>query len=106
MKAGNMLTTHPREGPVRFFLIDIDAVRMLRGPLGESRRVRNLAQLLDLPARLDAEAAPGLLAGYARGDESLRERLGRLASLALEERRRERQERTGARYVDEEVADA
>jgi hypothetical protein len=106
MKAGNVLATHPKEGPERFVLIDIDGVRILRGPLGESRRVRNLAQILDLPRRLDEEAATGLLAGYAGGDASLRERLGSLASLALEARRRERQGRTGARHVDEEVADA
>jgi len=106
MKAGNMLATHPREGPERFFLIDIDGVRFLRGPLAEGRRVRNLAQILDLPARFDEEAGAALLAGYAGGDAALRERLRRLASRALESRRREREGRTGARHVDEEVADA
>ena len=106
MKAGNVLATHPLEGSERFFLIDIDGVRILGDPLGEGRRVRNLAQILDLPSRLDEEAAGALLAGYAGGDASLRERLRRLASRALESRRREREGRTGARHVDEEVADA
>lgn len=106
MKPGNVLVTGwgEGEGP-RFHLVDIDGVRILGRPLSESRRARNLGQMLDLPARLDDEAGEALLAAYAGGEAPFRDRLRPRASAALEERRRERERRTGARYVDEEVAE-
>ena len=90
------------EGGVEFFLLDITAVRFFAGSLREEQRTRNLAQLLDLPAAFDTEAAPALLAGYTEDDAG---EIGRIEARVREEvrgRRERRRSRTGFLYVDEE----
>ncbi|MBI4600633.1 MAG: hypothetical protein HY721_01605 [Planctomycetes bacterium] len=107
MKPSNVLV---REGPRGFedaelFLVDVAAVRLFLRPLGEARRVRNFAQLLDLTVDLDGEPRRMLLEAYAgpgSGDMERLERLERLVGASIEARRDHRERQCGFRHVDEE----
>jgi tRNA A-37 threonylcarbamoyl transferase component Bud32 len=103
LKPNNVLVRRRRPGPLEFFLVDITETRFLGRPLDAERRARNLGQLLDLPARLDASAPPALVKGYLdlsehAGIDRWLERVG----ARIESRRAHRLRSTGYRYVDEE----
>ena len=105
LKPNNILVRTESRGPdegIELFLLDVTAVRFFAGPLGEDQRARNLSQLLDLPAALDAEAVPALLSGYTGGDEDGMRRLENRVREDVRARRDRRRARTGFLYVDEE----
>ncbi len=83
-------------------LLDTAAVRFFDGPIDLRRRVRNLAQVLDLPPGLDAEAPEPLFAGYRSGRGAPFDHLERRVELAVAGQRERREANTGFRYVDEE----
>ncbi len=105
LKPNNILVRMASRGfdeGIELFLLDVTAVRFLARPLGEGQRARNLSQLLDLPAALDAEAAPALLSGYTGDDEDRMRRLENRVREDVRARRDRRRARTGFLYVDEE----
>ena len=86
------------------WLLDITGLRFFTGRLDVERCTRNLAQLLDLPAHLDAVAPASFLQGYlgtATRDRD-RDRWESRIRQALEGRRQRREKRNGFRYVDDE----
>jgi tRNA A-37 threonylcarbamoyl transferase component Bud32 len=99
MKPNNILIRR-EEGAPAIFLIDVTGARFHSSPLEEERRVRNLAQLLDLPLALDGEAPGPLLSGYLGGGEIAA--WGEKVATAVGGRRDSRKRRTGSAYVDEE----
>lgn len=105
LKPNNILVRNDSsepEGGAELFLLDITAVRFYPESLSEELRTRNLSQLLDLPAALDAEAAPALLTGYTGDDAGESGRLEARVREEVRERRERRRSRTGFLYVDEE----
>jgi tRNA A-37 threonylcarbamoyl transferase component Bud32 len=100
MKPNNILLCREGASPV-IFLVDVTGARFSTRPLGEERRVRNLGQLLDLPAALDAEAPGALLAGYL-GDGGEAGAWAARVRAAVAARRAARRRRTGFTWVDEE----
>lgn len=85
-----------------FFLVDVTAVRFRGRPLEAWRRVRNLCQILDLPAALDPVARTPLLEAYLGQDVADLDSWLRRVDLAIEARRDSRQAGCGFRHVDEE----
>jgi tRNA A-37 threonylcarbamoyl transferase component Bud32 len=106
MKPSNVLVrgAGPDWGGADLILIDLTAVRVLGGPIDETRRVRNLAQLLDLTADLDGPPREPLLRSYLGGESPAGEveRLARLVDSAIESRRDYRERQCGFRHVDGE----
>jgi hypothetical protein len=101
MKPNNILVPAGSE-PRSFCLVDVTGVRFLAGPLDEERRIRNLSQLLDLPAALDRDAPPPLLAGYLGDRAGEAAEWERKIAARLAARRRAWKRRTGLERVDEE----
>jgi tRNA A-37 threonylcarbamoyl transferase component Bud32 len=85
-----------------FFLVDITALKVLPRPLDDLRRVRNLAQLLDLTRAHDSVARQPLLTAYSRAGAVDIARWASKVDAAIEERRDYRERQCGFRYVDEE----
>lgn len=85
-----------------FFLVDITVLKFLPRPLDDDRRVRNLAQLLDLTRAHDAVAREPLLRAYSRGRAEDIARWASKVDAAIEARRDYREKQCGFRYVDEE----
>ena len=88
--------------PQELYLLDITAVKFFGEPLAEERRVRNLGQLLDVPAHLDAAVAAPLLAGYFGGEPGAHAWHDPIRRV-VESRRQHRLRTDGFRYVDERV---
>ncbi len=104
MKPSNVLVRGLGSRDPELFLVDLTAVRILGRPVGKTRRIRNLAQLLDLTSDLDGPPRLPLLRAYIGPDTPAIDRWSRLVSEAIEARRDYRERQCGCRYVDEEHA--
>ncbi len=96
LKCENVIARSGSGRPGDFVLIDFDGVRFFARPLCLSRRARNLAQLLDLPGGVEAEARWDFLESYVSSGPVLpaEELVARtLAFLEAIRRRRRRRER-------------
>ena len=83
-------------------LLDITALRFFSAPLPRVRRLRNLAQLVDLPKRLEEKATEDLLDGYLGDDAADRKAWEQDLRAVVDQRREGRLRRTGFRYIDDE----
>jgi tRNA A-37 threonylcarbamoyl transferase component Bud32 len=101
MKPANLLLRQREDGGREIYLIDITRVKALESPLGKGRRIRNLAQLLDLPRSLDGVARPPLLEGYLMKEEASFV-TGSGLERAVVARRARRKKECGFLYPDEE----
>jgi tRNA A-37 threonylcarbamoyl transferase component Bud32 len=100
LKPHNLILRRWHDTTPEVQLLDTTAVRLLGRPLDEERRIKNLGQILDVPARLDAEAAGPLLRGYLEKRPDLLERWDSETAAVVEQRRRHRQRVDGFRYID------
>ena len=97
----NLLLQRPDDGWTPL-LLDITALRFFSKPLPRARRLRNLAQLVDLPKRLEEKATKDLLDGYLKNDAADRKAWERELREGVNRRRARRLRRTGFRYIDDE----
>ncbi len=103
MKPDNVIVTSEGGSRPELYIVDITDVRFLPSRVDEARCVRNLGQLLDLPARFDPIARDPLLASYLGKDGKDQARWDRLVAIDIEARRARRKRLFDYTYVDEET---
>jgi tRNA A-37 threonylcarbamoyl transferase component Bud32 len=105
MKPDNVLVRNGPDGRWAFVLVDFSEARLLRHPVDEGRRTRNLGQMLDLPPRLDpATRAPFLDAYLGPIAQQERALWDRRLEVDIRARREARLRRAGTLFVDEDPA--
>jgi tRNA A-37 threonylcarbamoyl transferase component Bud32 len=87
-------------GSPSFQLVDISPIRFFAAPLSRARRVRNLGQVLDVPAHLDEEFTQQLLPSYL-GDTIDPAQWLPDVRRAIDRRRKGRVRKEGVEYLDE-----
>jgi len=102
LKPHNVMVRDWNDSRPALYLLDITFLRFRRAPLSRARRVRNLAQVLDVPAHLDAELAEPLLAAYLDSPAEVAGWLQEVRS-GVEARREARLRKDGFRFIDERI---
>lgn len=102
LKAHNIMVRGESDARPELHLLDITFLRFRSGPLSRARRIRNLAQVLDVPAHLDEELGEPLLSAYL-GDAAEAARWLPEVRAGVEARRRARLRKDGFRFIDERI---